>query len=82
MPDLRLKLARVGNSRGVRLPASVIRRYGMQNHVQAELTPDGVLLKPVRSRPEKLSWTQAARAMRAAQEDWSEWESASGDGID
>lgn len=82
MSALRLKLARIGNSRGVRLPAGVLRRYGMQHHVQAELRPEGVLLKPARSRPAKLSWPEAGRAMAAATEDWSEWDAASGDGLD
>jgi antitoxin component of MazEF toxin-antitoxin module len=78
----RVKRSGVGNSRGVRLPAGVLRRYGMEHHVQAELMPDGVLLKPARSRPDKLSWRDAARAMNAAGEDWSEWETTVGDGLD
>lgn len=41
-----LKLVRIGNSKGLRLPAAVIRRYGLSGTVRLTETPDGLLLRP------------------------------------
>lgn len=82
MAALRLKLAKIGNSRGVRLPAGLIRRYGLSHGVQAEPTKEGILLKPLRAHVGKLSWAEAGRDMAQAQEDWSDWDATNGDGLD
>jgi hypothetical protein len=42
---------------------------------------DGILLRPARHTPVKLSWEDTAREMAAATEDWNEWSSADGDGL-
>ncbi len=81
MAALRLKLAKIGNSRGVRLPAGLIRRYGLSHGIEAEATKEGILLKPGRSHVGKLSWSEAAQAMAQAAEDWSDWDGTSGDGL-
>jgi antitoxin MazE len=82
MPSLRLKLARIGNSRGVRLPAGLIRRYGLAHGLQAEPMPEGILLKPLRDRDRKLGWSEAGQAMARAGENWSEWQTTDSDGLD
>jgi antitoxin component of MazEF toxin-antitoxin module len=77
---LPLKLTRIGNSRGIRIPAGVIRRLGLDRPgMVAEVRPDGLFLKAARSS--KLSWSETARAMAAAGEDWSDLENASADGL-
>jgi antitoxin component of MazEF toxin-antitoxin module len=77
---LPLKLARIGNSRGIRIPAGVIRRLGLDRAgVVAEVRPDGLFLKAARSA--KLSWSETARAMAAAGEDWRDLEKTSADGL-
>ena len=74
-----LKLTRIGNSRGVRIPADVIRRLGLdRSGLTAEVRSDGLLLK---ARSAKLSWADTARAMSAGKEDWSDLENASADGL-
>ena len=74
-----LKLTRIGNSRGVRIPADVIRRLGLdRSGLTAEERSDGLLLK---AKPAKLSWTDTAKAMSAEKEDWSDLENASADGL-
>jgi hypothetical protein len=42
---------------------------------------DGILLRPARHTPVKLSWEDTAREMAAATEDWSEWSAADADGL-
>jgi antitoxin component of MazEF toxin-antitoxin module len=77
---LPVTLTRVGNSRGIRIPAGVIRRLGLDRAgLVAEVRPDGLLLKTARSA--KLSWTETAHAMAVSDEDWSDFETASADGL-
>jgi len=45
-----ISLVRIGNSRGVRLPRQVIEHYQLQKTILLEETPDGIVLKPFRSK--------------------------------
>lgn len=81
MEPIELKVARIGNSRGVRLPAKTLERYAIGDRVIMEETADGILLRPRREANPKLSWEETARAMAANAEDWSEWDTTSGDGL-
>jgi len=77
-----LKVARIGNSRGVRLPASSLKRYSVGPVMIMEERTEGILLRPLGPIVEKLSWEDTAREMAAANEDWSEWDVLDGDGSD
>jgi len=77
---LELKLTRIGNSKGVRLPVDVIQRYGFSETLAAEVREEGLLLRP--QKQSKLSWAETARAMAASAEDWSEWDNTTADGIE
>ena len=77
-----LKVARIGNSRGVRLPASSLRRYAVGSVLVMEERSEGILLRPAGPAVEKLSWEDTAREMSAANEDWSEWDVLDADGLD
>lgn len=65
MKTAALKVVRIGNSRGVRLPAPLLARYRIKNQVAAEERPEGILLRPVKD--DRLSWEETARAMAAEQ---------------
>lgn len=82
MEPIALKVARIGNSRGVRLPATTLERFGIGDSVLMEERSDGILLRPVKSGPVKLSWADTATAMADAREDWSEWDVTMADGLD
>ena len=82
MPPIELKVARIGNSRGVRLPAAALRRYGIGAAVVMEERSDGILLRRPGPAVEKLSWEETARAMSAAAEDWRDFDAVSADGLD
>jgi len=82
MKTVELKVAGVGNSRGVRLPAETLRRYHIYDAVLMEERLDGILLRPESPPPVgKLSWEETSREMARCQEDWSEWDVATGDGL-
>lgn len=74
MAILKLKVARIGNSRGVRLPAASLKRYRIRDTVLMEERSDGILLRPAGPAVEKLSWEDTAREMAASGENWAEWD--------
>ncbi|CAN5810715.1 hypothetical protein BH11GEM2_BH11GEM2_04820 [soil metagenome] len=76
-----LKVARIGNSRGIRIPAKTLARYHIGDSVIMEERPEGILLRTHGSSVSKLSWEDTATAMAAAREDWSEWDTTSADGL-
>ncbi len=82
MATVRLKVARIGNSRGVRLPAASLRRYRIGETVLMEERSEGILLRRTGPKVEKLSWEETAREMAARREDWSDWDTAVADGLD
>jgi len=64
MKDSTLKVVRIGNSRGVRLPAPLLARYRIKTRLLVEERPEGILLKSVRD--DRLSWEETAKAMATA----------------
>lgn len=77
-----LKVARIGNSRGVRIPAITLERYRIGDHVIMEEREDGILLRPLRAPGQKLSWDDTARDMARTAEDWSAWDESVTDGLE
>ena len=82
MKRVELKVARIGNSRGVRIPATTLERYRIGDSVVMEERTEGILLRPLRSAGLKLSWEDTALAMSAEPEDWSDWDTTLADGLD
>jgi len=79
MKPIELTVTRIGNSRGVRLPATTLRRYQIDDTVIMEERPDEIVLRPKRSA--KLSWEATAKAMAAKSENWSDWDTTIADGL-
>jgi len=82
MKTVELKVARIGNSRGVRLPATCLRRYSIGDAVTMEERSDGIMLRAVGPVQFKLTWEETARAMEVEAEDWSAWDAAAADGLE
>ena len=81
MKSVVLKVSRIGNSRGIRLPAAMLRKYCITDTIIAEEKSDEIILRAGRASQPKLSWEETAKAMAAAGEDWSEWDVTAADGI-
>mgnify|MGYP005854280081 CR=1 FL=1 len=81
MKKIERSLARMGNSRGIRLPADLIRRHGLESGMILEDRGNEIVL---RSKADKtvLSWEETAREMAATKEDWSKWDQTVGDGLE
>jgi antitoxin component of MazEF toxin-antitoxin module len=81
MKTMELKVTRIGNSRGVRLPAASLQRYRIGTAVIMEERSDGILLRATGPAVEKLSWEDTARAMATSEEDWLAWDAVQADGL-
>jgi antitoxin component of MazEF toxin-antitoxin module len=81
MKPVELKVARIGNSRGVRIPADTLKRYMVDDVLIMEERSDGILLRAPARAQSKLSWEETAVAMAAAKEDWSDWDGTLSDSV-
>lgn len=81
MKTVEIALARIGNSRGIRLPADLIRKHGLEPGIIIEDRGHEIVLRPKSGQP-KLSWEETAREMAAANEDWSAWDDTQADGLE
>ena len=79
-----LKIIAIGNSRGVRLPQALLRRYGMADQITLEERPEGLLLRGSVSGKASLkqTFTEMAREQIAGTEDWSDMDVLASDGMD
>ena len=75
-----IKLVDIGNSRGIRLPKTLLQKYGWSDSLILEETESGVILHGKEEK--KLSWTETYRSMAAESEDWSDLETTVADGLD
>lgn len=79
-----LKIIAIGNSRGVRLPQALMRRYGMADQITLEERPEGLLLRGSLSGKASLkqTFTEMAREQAADIEDWRDLDGLEADGLD
>lgn len=75
-----VRLIAIGNSRGIRIPKVLREKYGWSESILLEETEEGLLLR--RDPDDKLSWKETYKAMAATDEDWSDLEVATADGLD
>jgi antitoxin MazE len=75
-----VKLVPIGNSQGVRIPKTLLQRYGFSGALVLEETDQGILLR--NKRDDKLSWEDTFRAMAEEDEDWSDFDATLLDGLE
>ena len=75
-----IKIVQIGNSKGIRIPKSILQKYGFSDTVQIEETDSGVLLK--RKNNKKLSWEDTFKAMKKENENWTDLDNTLLDGLD
>ncbi|MEM7574489.1 MAG: AbrB/MazE/SpoVT family DNA-binding domain-containing protein [Bacteroidota bacterium] len=64
---MQLKIVKIGNSKGIRLPKTVLKEYAIEDSVELVMEPGAILLKPV--KPVRKGWQEAFGKMHAAQDD-------------
>ena len=64
---MRTRLVRIGNSRGVRLPKSLIAQAGLSDEVELHVRDGAIILEPAASV--RSGWEEAAKEMHERDED-------------
>lgn len=77
---IELKVVAIGNSRGVRLPKTVLDKYAIKGELVLEERSEGLLLR--NKRDKRLSWEDTFKAMAREREDWSDLDATVADGLD
>ncbi|MBN1362817.1 MAG: AbrB/MazE/SpoVT family DNA-binding domain-containing protein [Sedimentisphaerales bacterium] len=68
-----MRLIRIGNSKGIRLPKAVIEQAGLHDEIEMEIKDGRVILSS--ARPARAGWEGAARACHdAGHDDLGEWD--------
>ncbi len=62
------QLVSIGNSKGVRIPAVLLRQYGLSDTVELLPGKDEIAIRPVRGKLRE-GWDQAFSDMHAASDD-------------
>ena len=75
-----IKLVPIGNSKGVRIPKSLLQKYGLNNSLLLEETDRGLLLR--KKEDSKLSWEDTYKAMANEKEDWGDFDTTLLDGLE
>lgn len=75
-----IKIINIGNSLGVRLPKTLLQKYGFSHSLVLEETSQGLLLR--KKQDDKLSWSDTYKAMANENEDWSDYDQTLLDGLD
>lgn len=75
-----IKIVHIGNSLGVRLPKTLLQKYGFSHSLVLEETSQGLLLR--KKQDDKLSWPDTYKAMANEREDWSDYDQTLLDGLD
>ena len=62
-----LKIIRVGNSKGLRLPKTLLDEYGIKDEVEVFMKEDSIVIKPLRQPRE--SWSEELLKMSKQESD-------------
>ena len=64
---MKTRIVRIGNSRGVRLPKTLIEHAGLPEEVELVAEPGRIVVNAIRRR--RAGWAEAAQRMRQQEED-------------
>ncbi len=64
---MKMKIIKIGNSRGIRLPKAILHQIGINDEVDLEVDRDRIILKPIRRR--RSGWREAFRKMAEKSDD-------------
>ena len=64
---MKTRIVRIGNSRGVRLPKTLLEEAQLADEVELQADPGRIVIRA--ARPPRAGWEEAARTMRERGED-------------
>lgn len=59
---MKVKIIKIGNSKGIRLPNEIIKKYNLDQEVTLELNEDSIVLKPIEVDP-RAEWEEIYKKM-------------------
>jgi antitoxin MazE len=59
---MKIKIVKIGNSKGIRIPRIFLRQTGIEEEVDLEVKNNQIILKPI-DRPARLGWRTAFSKM-------------------
>ncbi len=65
---MKAKIVSIGNSKGIRIPKSILEQCNIEDQVELEVGKDRMVIKPVRDKPRE-GWNEAFRLMHKKKED-------------
>ena len=63
-----LQVVKVGNSKGLRIPKSILEQYQIEEKVDLSSTKEGLLIKPIKSKA-RAGWSKKFKEMAANRDD-------------
>jgi antitoxin MazE len=67
MKSIKVKIIRIGNSKGIRLSKSLIEQYNMKDEVVLEMKKDSIVIRPAENP--RSDWEKAFEKMRLRGDD-------------
>ena len=82
MENTELQLIQIGNSKGIRIPAEIIKKYKMGKSLILESCADYLIIHPKKNK--KMTWKQTFESMAKAKtkEDWTVLDHMADEGLD
>ncbi|MDR4506780.1 MAG: AbrB/MazE/SpoVT family DNA-binding domain-containing protein [Candidatus Brocadiaceae bacterium] len=65
---MKVKLVPIGNSKGVRIPAAILKQCNINNEVNFEVEKGRIIITSTKSRPRE-GWDKAFRLMHTSKDD-------------
>jgi len=75
-----IKLVPIGNSKGIRIPKTLIEKHSLNDSLLLEETESGLLIR--NKEDGKLSWQDTYKAMANEKEDWNDFGTTLLDGLE
>lgn len=65
---MKLNIVQIGNSKGIRIPATVLTQCQIENEVDMQIENDKIVLVPVHDKPRQ-EWSEKMQLMAKNQDD-------------
>lgn len=64
---MEMDIIKIGNSKGIRLPQTVLKQCGIESKVELEIQGDYIIIKPVKTP--RQGWAEAFKTMHKSNDD-------------
>ncbi len=61
------KIVKIGNSRGIRIPKSIIEQINIDSEVELEVKNDSIIIRPISKK--RVNWDKSFKLMSIKKED-------------